>query len=122
LTNVRVLPLTVSSHPRLLGSSQDVLGGAASPTLAPTGSRSTVSTAPVPAPLPDPVRPTPLLIDPFMLPAFKSGSDYLQTWDLILFWLRSPSFSTGRSDLALITDTTNSLASQYWEGQLRMAV
>ena len=31
LTNVRVLPLMVSSHPSLLGSSRDVLGGAAPP-------------------------------------------------------------------------------------------
>jgi hypothetical protein len=63
-----------------------------------------------------------LLIDS-LLPPIKSGSDYLQTWDLILFWLHSRGFSTGRlgSDL-IITDTTISLASQYWEGQLWMAV
>ena len=41
---------------------------------------------------------------------------------MILFWLRSPSFFTGHSDSALITDTTNSLASQYWKGQLWMGV
>jgi hypothetical protein len=35
LTNVRVLPLMVSSHPSLLGSSQDVSDGAASPPLLP---------------------------------------------------------------------------------------
>jgi hypothetical protein len=35
LTNVRVLPLTVSSHPSLLGSSWDALGGGASPHPAP---------------------------------------------------------------------------------------
>ncbi len=58
-----------------------------------------------------------------MLPPIKSGSDYLQTWDLILFWLHSPGFPTGCLDSALITDTTNSLASQYWwEEQLQMAV
>ncbi len=130
LTNVRVLPLMISSHPSLLGSSRDVSGGAASPPPALAGSRSTVSTAPAPSvakvpvstPLPAPVGPTPLLVDRFKLSLIKSGSDYLQTWDLILFWLRSPSFSTGRSDSALITDTTNFLASQYWEVQLRMAV
>ncbi len=77
---------------------------------------------PVSTPLPAPVGPTPLPVDRFKLPPIKSGSDYLQTWDLILFWLRSPGFSTGRSDSALITDTTNSLARQYWEGQLWMAV
>jgi hypothetical protein len=100
------------------------------PPPAPAGSQSTVSTAPAPSaaavpvstPLPAPVGPTPLPIDQFKLPPIKSGSDYLQTWDLILFWLRSPGFSTGCSDSALITDTTNSLASQYWEGQLWMAV
>jgi hypothetical protein len=127
-TNVRVLPLAVSSHPSLLGSSRDALGVGASPH--PALSRSTVSTAPtpsaavvpVPAPLPAPVGPTPLPIDRFTLPAIKSGRDYLQTRDLILFWLCSHGFSTGRSDSALITDTTNSLASQYWERQLRMAV
>ena len=71
LTNVRALPLTVSSHPSFLGSSWDVLGGAASPPPAPAGSCSTVSTAPalsaaavpVSAPLPAPVGPTPLPID-----------------------------------------------------------
>ncbi len=39
LTNVRALPLTVSSHSSLLGSSRDVSRA---------GSRSTVSTAPNP--------------------------------------------------------------------------
>jgi hypothetical protein len=77
---------------------------------------------PVSAPLPAPVGPTPLPVNRFTLPPIKSGSDYLRTWDLILFWLRSSGFSTGRSDSALITDTTNSLASQSWEGQLQMAV
>jgi hypothetical protein len=41
---------------------------------------------------------------------------------LILIWLCFPGFSTGSSDSDLITDTTNSLASQYWEEQLSMAV
>jgi hypothetical protein len=85
LTNVRVLPLTISSHPSLLGSSRNVLGGVASPPPAPAGSRSTVSTAPAPsaaavpvsAPLPAPVNPTPLPINQFTLPPIKSGSDYL---------------------------------------------
>ncbi len=129
-TNVRALPLTVSSHPSLLGSSRDVSGGAASPPPALAGSRFTVSTAPAPSaaampvstPLPAPVGPTPLPIDRFKLPPIKSGSDYLQTRDLILFQLCSPGFSTGHSDSALITDTTHSLASQYWEGQLWMVV
>jgi len=54
-----------------------------------------------------------------MLSAIKPGRDYLQTRDLILVWLCSPGFSTGGSDS---TDTTNSLASWYWEGQHWMAV
>ncbi len=105
LTHVRVLP-PISSHPSLLGSS--------------AGSLSTVSTAPipsaaavpVPAPLPAPVGPTPLPVDRFTLPAINSGNDYLQTQELILFWLCSPGFSIGRPDSALITDTTNSLAEE----------
>ncbi len=68
LTNGRVLPLMVLSHPSLLGSSRDVSGGAASPPPALAGSCSTVSTAPIPSaaavpvstPLPAPVGPTPL--------------------------------------------------------------
>jgi len=110
----------VSSYPSLLGSSRDALGGRASPHPAPTGSRSTVSTAPtpsaaavpVPAPLPAPVGPIPLPIDRFTLPVIKSGRDYLHTRDLTLSWLRSPGFSTGRSDSALITDTTKVLCGQ----------
>ncbi len=77
---------------------------------------------PVSAPFPAPGGRTPLPVNQFTLPAIKSGSNYLQIWDLILFWLRSPGFSTGRLDSARITNTTNSLASQYWEGQLWMAV
>jgi hypothetical protein len=86
---------------------------------APTPSAAAV---PVPATLPAPVGPTPLPINRFTLPTIMSGSDYLQNWDLILFWLRSPGFSTGHLDSALITDITNFLVSQYWEGQLRMAI
>ena len=37
LTNVRVLPLTVNSHPSLLGSSRDVSGGVTPPPLLPLG-------------------------------------------------------------------------------------
>jgi hypothetical protein len=39
-----------------------------------------------------------------------------------LFWLCCPSFSSGRLDADLITDTANSLVSQYWEGHLWMAI
>jgi hypothetical protein len=99
------------------------------PPPAPAGSRSTASAAPNPskavpvsAPLPAPVGPTPLPVNRFTLSPINFESDYLQTWDLILFWLRHPSFSTGCLDADLITDIANSLASQYWEGQLLMAV
>jgi hypothetical protein len=39
-----------------------------------------------------------------------------------MYWLRRPGFCTTCSDAALITDSTNALASQFWEGQLRMAL
>ena len=131
LPNVRVLPLTVDSHPSLLGSSSDVLGGAASPPLLPLG---LILQCLLPPPRLWRLRCLCQLLSQLLsvlhifpsidscLPPIKSGSDYLQTWDLTLFWLRSPSFSTGRLDSSLITDTSNSLASQYWEGQPWMAV
>ncbi len=113
-------------HPSLLGSGWAVSGGAASPPPAPARSRPTASTAPalsvaavlVSAHLPALVGPTPLPVDQVMLPPIKSGSDNFQTWYMILFWLRCPSFSPGHSDAYLIIDTANSLVSQYWEGQL----
>jgi hypothetical protein len=44
-------------------------------------------------------------------------------WDhLILYWLCRPRFSITRSDAALITDPSNALASQFWEGQIRTAL
>ena len=64
----------------------------------------------------------PLPADNFTLSLIKSGEDYLKFRDLILYWLRSPGFSTARDDSLLVTDTWNSLASQFWEGQLRMAL
>ncbi len=42
--------------------------------------------------------PIPVPTDHFTLPAIKTGDNYLQTRDLILFWLRSPGFSTARSE------------------------
>ena len=39
-----------------------------------------------------------------------------------MYWLRCPGFSTARSDGALVTDSANVLASQFWEGQLRAAL
>jgi hypothetical protein len=66
--------------------------------------------------------PIPVPTDRFTLPAIKTGDDYLQTRDLILFWLCSLGFSTARLDELLLTDARNALASQYWEGQLRGAL
>ena len=77
---------------------------------------SVASLAPLAMPPPDPI---PLPVDRFTLPSIKTSDDYLAARDLIMYWLRHPGFSTARSDGALITDPTNALASQFWEGQLR---
>jgi hypothetical protein len=61
-------------------------------------------------------------VDRFTLPPIKSGKDYLQSRDLILYWLQTPGFSTAREDLLLVTDGCNALASQFWEGQIRMSL
>ena len=61
-------------------------------------------------------------MDKFTLSPIKLGEDYLKLRDLILFWLRSLGFSTACDDSLLVTDTRNSLASQFWEGQLRTAL
>jgi hypothetical protein len=61
-------------------------------------------------------------MDCFTLPPIKSADDYLQTRDVLLFWLCSPGFSMARSDELLLTDSRNALASQFWEGQLRAAI
>jgi hypothetical protein len=62
--------------------------------------------------------PIPLPVDQFTLPPIKSGEDYLQTRDLILYRLQTPGFSTARKDSLLVTDGCNALASQFWEGQI----
>ena len=66
--------------------------------------------------------PTPLPVNRFTLLSIKTSADYLAAQDLIMYWLRRPGFCTTCSDAALITDSTNALASQFWEGQLRMAL
>ncbi len=60
--------------------------------------------------------------DKFTLSPIKSGNDYLKSRDLILYWLRSPGFSTAHDDSLLVTDIRNSLTSQFWEGQLCTAL
>ena len=47
---------------------------------------------------------------------------YLDLQDEIAYYLRSEEYGTRRSDDLLITDPSNSEASRYWEGQLRVAV
>ena len=79
---------------------------------------SVASPTPLVAPPPGPI---PLLVDRFTLPVLKNATDYLAARDLILYWLCCPGFSTARSDSALITDSMNALASQFWEGQIRTA-
>jgi hypothetical protein len=69
-----------------------------------------------------PLVPIPVPTDRFTLPPIKSAADYLQTRNVLLFWLCSPGFSTARSDELLLTDARNAFASQYWEGQLRAAI
>ena len=69
-----------------------------------------------------PLVPIPVPTDRFTLPPIKSTDDYLQTRDVLLFWLRSPGFSTARSDELLLTEARNAVASQFWEGQLRAAI
>jgi hypothetical protein len=69
-----------------------------------------------------PPGPIPLPVDCFTLPVIKNAADYLAARNLIFYWLCRPGFSTARSDSALITDSTNALASQFWEGQIQMAL
>ena len=79
-----------------------------------------VALPPLPAAIP--AGPIPLPVNRFTLPLIKTTDDYLAARDYIMYWLRRPGFSTARSDGALITDSTNALASQFWEGQLRTAL
>jgi hypothetical protein len=64
----------------------------------------------------------PLPTDRFTHPPIKTGGDYLQTRDLVLFWLCSPGFSTACLDELLLMDARNALASQFWESQLQTAL
>jgi hypothetical protein len=77
----------------------------------------------LPAPPPPPyallvTHPIPLPVDRFTLLSIKLGDDYLKARDLILFWLWYPGFSRVRPDVLLVINVWNSLASQFWEGQL----
>jgi hypothetical protein len=81
-----------------------------------------MATDPIISLVPSTPLPIPLPVDWFTLPPINSSNDYLAAPDLILYWLRRPGFSTTRSNTALITDPSNALASQFWEGQIRMAL
>ncbi len=69
-----------------------------------------------------PLGPIPLPVNRFTLPVIKNATNYLAARDLILYWLHRPGFFTARFDSALITDSMNALASQFWEGQIRTAL
>ncbi len=92
--------------------------GPSSPFATPSQTEMAPVTSP-PLPVAPQLNPIPLLVDRFTLPSIKTFDDYLAAWDLILYWLCPPRFSTTRSDAALITYPSNALASQYWEGQIR---
>jgi len=66
--------------------------------------------------------PIPVPTERFTIPQIKSADDYLQTRNVLLFWLRFLGFLTARLDELLLTDERNSLASQFWEGHLQAAI
>jgi hypothetical protein len=103
------------------GSIDASILGPSSPFATPSPTKMAPGTSPsLPvAPQPNPI---PLPVDRFMLPMIKNATNYLAACDLILYWRCCPGFSTARSDSALITDLTNALASQFWEGQIRTAL
>ena len=76
----------------------------------------TSGVAPPPGPIPLPT------VAPFTFPAIKNATNYFQTRELILYWLRRPGYSTARSDSVPIMDSRNALASQFWESQIRTAL
>jgi hypothetical protein len=110
-SNASVLPGSIKA--RVLGPSS--LFATPSPTESAPITSPPLPVAPQPCPIPLPV-------DRFTLPSIKTSNNYLAAWDLILYWLRRPGFSIARSDAALITDLSNALASQFWEGQIRTAL
>jgi hypothetical protein len=56
------------------------------------------------------------------LPDIKDAKVYLDHHELIQYYLRFPNYSTQRSESLLITDVSNSEASQFWEGLIRTAI
>jgi hypothetical protein len=72
-------------------------GGLSDPT-AMVGPAAPGGPPPLPSPGPRLDIPIPLPVDRFTLPPIKSGGDYLRSHGLILFWLRTPGFSTALDD------------------------
>jgi hypothetical protein len=56
------------------------------------------------------------------LDAIKDAKAFLDSLDIIEFYLRKPEFSSGLPGGALVTTPSNLKASRLWEGQLRLAV
>jgi hypothetical protein len=111
-------PSNASLSPKSINAS--VLGPLSPFTTPSPTEMASVTSPPLPvAPQPSPI---PLPVDRFTLPSIKMSDDYLAARDLILYWLRRPGFSTACSDATLITDPSNAHASQFWEGQIRMAL
>jgi hypothetical protein len=46
----------------------------------------------------------------------------LDIQDIVEYYLRTDEYGTLRADDLLFTDSANAEASQYWEGQLRVAI
>ena len=70
-------------------------------------------------PLMAPLRPA----EPIKLPALKDAKAYLDVYDIILYWLRQPEYSTQLFDESLLVTTPSNVeASLFWEGQIQAAV
>jgi hypothetical protein len=61
-------------------------------------------------------------VEPLKLCELKDPKSFIDNWDLIQYYLRIPKFLTGRTDDALVTNSTNLETSCMWEGQLHLAV
>jgi hypothetical protein len=69
-----------------------------------------------------PAAPAACSCEPLKLWELKDAKVFIDNYDLIQYYLRVPDFSMGRTDDALITDSSNFEASQMWEGQLCLSV
>ncbi len=93
------------------------VGGTFPPTMAivPVADPAPPAAAPAPASL---IHPS----EPFKLPPNADSKGYLNLTSIINYYLPYPKFSTQRSDDLLITDSRNTEASCFWEGQICVAV